>query len=64
MTVMKASLGLALLLLAGCTQPNAIDYMLGSAPSQQRANAYQQGRQDQVQQERWQHGYPVYQRGY
>lgn len=47
------SLALPLLATACSTQPNALDRMLGQAPDQQNAAAYQQGRRDQVQQDRY-----------
>jgi hypothetical protein len=46
------SLGLPLAATACSTQPNALDRMLGQAPEQQNAAAYNQGRRDQMQQDR------------
>jgi hypothetical protein len=47
------SLALPLLATACSTQPNALDRLLGQAPDQQNAAAYQQGRRDQMQQDRY-----------
>jgi hypothetical protein len=56
MSIAKASLlfslALPLAATACSTQPNALDRMLGQAPEQQNSAAYQQGRRDQMQQDR------------
>jgi hypothetical protein len=57
MSIAKASFLLSLVLpfvVAACsTQPNALDRMMGQAPDQQQPAAYNQGRRDQMQQERY-----------